>query len=167
MTRSNRHYIAVDEDDVLRCKWCGTTESSSWIREEGGPWCSYECRSADLYNRNLCGLIAFPLIVLAVWVSSMQAMEDIPSAVAMTFWMLPLLFGCPATCLVPGVISGRKARKAVPRHSRWKGRSISQEIHVCVQCGGALDISDGDTLVRCPYCGVLNEATVEDDDDTG
>ncbi|MFW9805116.1 MAG: hypothetical protein ACFFFK_00125 [Candidatus Thorarchaeota archaeon] len=153
-----RSYIAVKRGEVVQCRWCGTTESRHWVHTEGGPWCSTRCRSAEQYDESICVTIAFPTLFFGGYL--IYSGFNIPLQPIALLLIIPILICCPASCGIPGIISGNSARREVPYMSRRFERAIDQEVHLqkCAHCGGPLESEKGVQSIQCSYCGTINKA---------
>jgi len=120
-----RNYIAVDKEEVMRCTWCGSAESTEWIRGRSrGVYCSSTCENADGFDAALCCAITAPAYMI---VPLLSFLSDNPESfqssgihfIVAVFGPLFTIFG-----LVPFIFGLRKisgiykARAAVPKGSK-------------------------------------------------
>ncbi|MHA2378979.1 MAG: hypothetical protein ACXADO_08605 [Candidatus Thorarchaeota archaeon] len=158
MSEADRRYIAVDKTRVVRCKWCGGTESSNWIIEPGGPWCSWDCEQAQ---KREWGIPAEPFIVccsLLVLASLFLIFLQRPEPLVFLVTILFVSFLCFFTIVWFWEIRGSEdAKKRVPRDSRRLDRVFNHKLFACGYCAGALEVTTGATTAECSYCGLTNE----------
>ncbi|TFG95241.1 hypothetical protein E4H12_13685 [Candidatus Thorarchaeota archaeon] len=163
------HYIAVDKDQVMRCKWCGTSESEHWTKgsEGKGPYCSQTCADADNYDSSLGATILFPvlwiiMVVGAIFFSPGFTLPSDISVVAMVLGITFIIFVCcPLTCSLSQLSYAREARKKVAKGSRRSDKTFGMMGLKCRNCGGPLEAKDGAHLVECQYCGIQNKLSID------
>jgi LSD1 subclass zinc finger protein len=151
-----KRYIAVDKDEVLRCAWCGTTESAHWIRgKQRGVYCSSTCETADRSICNsICGLFLL-IAVLSGYLSSVGVSDN-------PITLFPIvLFGFLSLLIIWQYFIVSKARSKVPRDSRLHDELFDERYLRCENCGAPLDILDGAVSVKCTYCGYMNRVSYE------
>ena len=149
-----KRYIAVDKDEVLRCSWCGTTESPHWIHgKERGVYCSSLCKTADSLECNgICGFI----LVIAILSGYIPAVGVSNNPIV----LLPaILFGILLITIIGKFFTINKARSKVPRNSRLHNELFDDRYLRCENCGAPLDVLDGAVSVKCTYCGYMNRAS--------
>jgi LSD1 subclass zinc finger protein len=165
MTRE-KHYIAVDKEEVMRCTWCGSAESNKWRRGKSrGVYCSTTCENADGFDAGLCCMIITPVFWIFILLSMVDTNPELfqPSGfLAMIIFMGPLItiFG-----LLPLILGFRKisiinkVRAAVPKGSKDFDKVFDERYLHCEKCGAPLEMIDGAIPVKCSYCGFLNRAS--------
>ncbi|MFW9800346.1 MAG: hypothetical protein ACFFD9_07915 [Candidatus Thorarchaeota archaeon] len=157
MTPPSHRYIAVDRSSVMRCQWCGTAESRYWVKGEGGPWCSDECRFAGTLERSIIGVLlcvfSFLLVFSPVFVS-------FPLDIATLTFLIPMVICCPALLYGSNIELGLKTRRRTPRGSRRSSKTLETDAFFCQNCGGSLEVRVGKTTSKCAYCGVTNEIAI-------
>ncbi len=157
---NDKHYIAVDRKMVMRCKWCGSTESKRWLTAEDARWisglyCSVTCKNASgAYDK-----LGFAIVISVFVFLSFFTDPDWWSGILLFLMVvLPMTIICLAWGLV-NLSTGRKARVAVPKNSRRIDRVFDPRYLVCENCHAPLEQTDGKTAVKCMYCGVINRTS--------
>jgi LSD1 subclass zinc finger protein len=166
----DKHYIAVDKDEVMRCSWCGTTESKRWIRAENrGVYCSSTCDHADDVIGKYCFGIVISIVLCTIFLSPVFS-PDFGSIVAVggTGYILFLSFIAVFLGVLPigyslwkiSVIS--RSRTEVPRQLRDVDILFDERYLQCEKCGGPLEIVDGATAITCSFCGYVNRTSYDE-----
>jgi len=161
---NDRHYIAVDRKRVMRCKWCGSTESERWITAENdswisGPYCSVPCKNADRAYDKL-GFAVFLAIVFSL--SFFTDFDWLSDILLVLMFVLPMSIICIIGPLAWGWVNlsaGRKARAAIPKNSRRVDKVFDTRYLLCENCHAPLEQTDGKTATKCMYCGVINRTS--------
>ena len=155
--KDRRRYIAVDKDEVMRCSWCGTTESTHWIRgKERGIYCCSTCKTADTPDCNGICMLALAIGVISGSLSSFR-LSDSPIVLLPT-----VLFGFLLLLILGKSYVVIKARSKVPRNSRLHDELFDERYLRCENCGAPLEILDGAVSVECSYCGYMNRVSYEE-----
>ncbi len=157
MTPPSHRYIAVDRSSVMRCQWCGTAESSYWVKGEGGPWCSEGCRSAGTLGSSIVGAL---LCVFSVLLVFSPVFVSSPLDIVTLSFLIPMIVCCPAFLYGTGIEDGLKTRKRTPRSSRRSDKTLDTDAFFCQNCGGSLEVRVGMATAQCAYCGVTNEIVI-------
>ncbi|MFX1483870.1 MAG: hypothetical protein ACFFCP_11865 [Promethearchaeota archaeon] len=171
--------VIVSQDDLARCKWCGTPESPQWtISKNEQLYCTPECMYADEASFRrligiggiLCGLILIiPFILLSVFVSPAFAGGG-ASFMLSGIFLLAISIGEYAL--------SRKGQKYKDRKDRYRGVSPiicsycshqnSPHFTACQNCGAPLTeasfaeesippwLHTTRGVVRCPYCAAFH-----------
>lgn len=164
--KQDKHYIAVDKEKVLRCTWCGSTESDKWIRGKNrGVYCSPTCERADSLDGGLCCLIMSSVIWMFVMIVSYLSYPELLQSSNILYTLI--LFGPFFSIfgLAPFIYGLRKiwiineAKAAVPRNSRNLDDLFDERYLHCEKCGAPLEIKDGAIPVRCQFCGYVNRVS--------
>ena len=159
--RREKHYIAVDKKRVMRCKWCGTTESDDWM----DSYCSKTCSVADSLGDELCGAVIFPTLWISAVISlptydpQLLLLSDIVYTVEVVGALFVIIALCPLIISVSRVSAARRARKIVPRDSRRIDKVFDKRYLRCQNCGAPLEMMDGKTAMKCSYCGTINRTS--------
>ena len=162
-----RLHIFVDGSKVVRCKWCGTTQSEKWIPAGFGDfYCSDNCKRAAEWNPEGYGFCTFGFTLLLFLVIIFTGLP----------WeiLLPgILIMSPLFILLPVIMYFRKPpedyKEKVPKNSRWNEglsdlsllKTITSHA-VCPNCDGNLDLSKvtQDMVYACEYCGASGKIEV-------
>lgn len=155
--------IVVPASDVVRCKWCGTLESHSWISDKDGVYCSKDCMVASGLESIRTYLICFVLL-LAV-------MSFLP--LAYSIYSSSLILGQVSTfflIIISGFqyLKGQRIVKMIPEGSRYDGVSVENYLlkkikHIeCPNCDANLDIREigPDMVYTCEYCNATGRIEV-------
>jgi len=159
-----RHYIAVDRAMVMRCKWCGSTESEKWITSESDGWvsgtfCSVTCKDAYRPYDELVIAIVFFIIPSLYILIDFDWLFDI---LLILMFIIPIFIICIIGPFAWGLVNlsaGRKARAITPKNSRRVDRVFDERYLRCENCYAPLEQKDGKTTVKCMYCGVINRTS--------
>jgi len=164
--QSDRIDVVVDSSKIVRCKWCGTSESEKWLRTRLGLFCSVGCSYADsteqFVPQALCLSIIMPLFIMMV----------IPRIVGTVGFdivvMLSIFVGLMS--LYSGM-RGMDYRRSVPKDSRRNEvhlgtallRTVSTSV-VCPRCDANLDLRNigEDRVYVCGYCGATGTIEIID-----
>jgi len=89
-------YIALDRSKIVRCKWCGTVESSSW-KSSGSTkiYCSNDCLFADSLETNTLGGFCIFILPIVLFLPFMGLPgSSFLNLIPMygTFWIMALVF---------------------------------------------------------------------------
>lgn len=170
MTENNnelpRLHILVDASKVVRCKWCGTTQSEKWIPTEPGSFfCSYVCVKAyghDRYWMILTPLICLIPLFVGVFLLASDSEKGFVGFVGLLTCGITLSM---AWC----TYEDREYAKDVPQNSRLNEglsdlsllKTITSHA-VCPNCDGNLDLSKvtQDMVYDCEYCGASGKIEV-------
>ncbi len=142
----------------MRCQWCGTAESRYWVRGEGGPWCSEECRSASRLGINAFSVLICVASIFLIFSPIIE--RSLLSDITTVFFLIPFIICCPGMLFGSAIRKGLDTRKETQRGSRHSDRTIDTGAFLCANCGGALEVKSGMTNVECFYCGVTNEIAI-------
>lgn len=148
--------ILVDASRVLRCKWCGISQSDTWKTTENGVYCSDSCMKVDMHmTRSYWFYCMFLFFVIFVPIGS----RIDPSGLLgwLSIIMIPLTICCFIVGLPPS-----NYKEEVPRNSRVNEESLNVSLlktvasHIeCPNCDGNIDLSKvkEDMIYHCDYCG--------------
>lgn len=161
---SEKHYIAVDRKMVMRCGWCGTAESSSWIQGDhgGGVYCSNTCMDADNVDKardqTIVSLLVWFIFIIPSWLMLYDSQDllmysDLPLTIVV---FITLFLSCPLSLSIAKLSAGRKARKKIPRNSRRLDKVFDERYLHCANCNAPLELMHGKISVKCSYCGFVN-----------
>ncbi|MFW9963120.1 MAG: hypothetical protein ACFFCX_06140 [Candidatus Sifarchaeia archaeon] len=176
--------VLVSEDNLARCKWCGTPESPRWtISKSENIYCTHQCMLADESSRNRrsgkfgigCGLVLSIPFILSAFVFPPFANVGI---FLMLYGMLFLVIG------IGQYAESREGQKYKDRKDRYRGISPiicpycshqnSPHIKACQNCGAPLSKASFSRATippwlqkttlsgafisggfKCPYCSVI------------
>ena len=154
-----RLHIIVDSSKVIRCKWCGTTQSEHWLSTEYGSFfCSTTCAKAfgsEKYWWCLTPLVfIIPLFGVIFFLASGREQQYVGSVGLLTCGILLLMAWC--------TYEDRHYAKDVPYNSRKDEESLDVSLLKavasnieCPNCDGNIDLSKvtEDMVYHCEYCG--------------
>ena len=162
----DKHYIAVDKDEVMRCTWCGSTESKHWIRGKSrGIYCSSTCENADDVIGNYCFSIICSAGFVLIFLSFLLSFDIGSILVIGGIGFIGFISFLVVLGLVPIALGLRKisiiskARTEVPKDSKDFDEVFDERYLQCEKCGASLEVIDGAIPVKCSYCGFVNRVS--------
>ncbi|MFW9844295.1 MAG: hypothetical protein ACFFEV_06955 [Candidatus Thorarchaeota archaeon] len=151
--------VLVNTSKLLRCNWCGTFQSDTWISNKKGVYCSSNCVKAEGYQ-DRCFCICF--LVITIGLSGAFTRVVIPERNATIF----VIIGIASFLILVYAIFDTKSVSdyigEVPKNARVAKSSgdviflktVASHIE-CPNCDGNIDLSNiqEDMVYHCDYCG--------------
>jgi hypothetical protein len=169
--------IIASQDNLARCKWCGTPESPIWtVSKSENLYCTPECMLADEALTNRLSGIGFMLFGLILTIPFILFALPYPARLGegspvIVCGMVSFAIG------IVGYAEGRKGQKYKDRKDRYRGVSPiicsycshqnSPHFTACQNCGAPLTnapfteesmppwLRTTSGVVRCPYCAAF------------
>ncbi|MFW9862988.1 MAG: hypothetical protein ACFFEX_03070 [Candidatus Thorarchaeota archaeon] len=177
MSDEHSDRVIVSQDNLARCKWCGTPESPIWtISQSENLYCTPECMLADEASIKRLGGIIFMVLGVLSTIPYIATPFLFPGSVGAD----NLLIVTGMAFLVIGIAQyaeSRKGQKYMDRKDRYRGVSPiicsycshqnSPHFTACQNCGAPLTeasfaeeslppwLHTTSGVVRCPYCAAF------------
>ncbi|MGY5876593.1 MAG: hypothetical protein RTU30_12665 [Candidatus Thorarchaeota archaeon] len=148
----SRFSVTIDDSDIARCRWCGTT-NVSFLRTPTLSFCSRDCMFAATYTRDTRATRCFLFLLLPVALFASLAIFYGP-----LFFIFAGIFLFAMVGLFYQKYRAVKFAERVPKDSRrdegTRMRGMPHSIE-CPSCMANIDITKlgPDRIYKCEYCG--------------